>query len=417
MSNVNNVNSAKSGYVASTEQANLVASDGAGYDYFGQSVSISADGAYAVIGAYVDAIGANSAQGSAYIFVRSGASWTQQAKLVASDGAANDFFGWSVSISADGAYAVIGARVDVGANSNQGSAYIFVRSGASWTQQAKLAASDGAAGDQFSRSVSISADGAYAVIGAYVDAIGANSAQGSAYIFVRSGASWTQQAKLVASDGAANDFFGWSVSISADGAYAVIGARVDVGANSNQGSAYIFVRSGASWTQQAKLAASDGAANDFFGLSVAISADGAYAVIGVVADDVGANTDQGSAYIFVRSGTSWTQQAKLVASYGAADDFFGCSVSISADGAYAVIGARYDGVGANTNQGSAYIFVRSSTSWTQQAKLVASDGADGDWFGQSVSISADGAYVVIGASYDDVGTNTNQGSAYIFSCS
>ena len=143
------------------------------------------------------------------------------------------------------------------------------------------------------------------------------------------------------------------VSISADGAYAVIGAR---GANGQRGSAYIFVRSGTSWTQQAMLVASDGAANDNFGYSVSISADGAYAVIGAYGDDAGANSNQGSAYIFVRSGTSWTQQAKLVASDGAASDYFGWSVSISADGAYVVIGAYADKVGANTTQGSAYIF-------------------------------------------------------------
>ena len=116
----------KNGYVASTEQAKLVASDGATSDQFGYSVSISGDGVYAVIGAYNDVVGASGNQGSAYIFVRSGTSWTQQAKLVASDGAASDNFGWSVSISADGAYVVIGAYADkVGANTTQGSAYIF----------------------------------------------------------------------------------------------------------------------------------------------------------------------------------------------------------------------------------------------------------------------------------------------------
>ena len=195
----------------------------------------------------------------------------------------------------------------------------------------------------------------------------------------------------------------------------MIGARYDdVGANSTQGSAYIFVRSGTSWTQQAKLVASDGVAGDFFGWSVSISADGVYAVIGAYFDDVGANNDQGSAYIFVRSGTSWTQQAKLVASDGAANDWFGWSVSISADGAYAVIGAYFDDVGANSTQGSAYIFVRSGTSWTQQAKLVAGDGATSDYFSSSVSISADGAYAVMGAYGDDVGAIAEQGSAYIF---
>jgi len=284
-------------------------------------------------------------------------------------------------------------------------------------EQAKLVVSDGAAHDWLGCPVSISADGAYAVVGAYNDNTGANNEQGSVHIFVRSGASWTQQTRLVASDGVSGNYFGCSVSISADGAYAVIGAYGDdAGANINQGSAYIFVRSGTSWTQQAKLVASDGASGDHFGYSVSISADGAYAVIGAISDDAGANINQGSAYIFVRSGTSWTQQAKLVAGDGALADYFGFSVSISANGAYAVIGAYADDVGTNSDQGSAYIFVRSDTSWTQQAKLVASDGAVNDYFGWSVSISADGAYAVVGTYPDDVGANTDQGSAHIFNC-
>jgi hypothetical protein len=189
----------------------------------------------------------------------------------------------------------------------------------------------------------------------------------------------------------------------------VIGAFLDdVGANTDQGSAYIFVRAGTTWTQQAKFIASDGAAGDFFGYSVSISGD--YAVIGAYVDDVGANSNQGSAYVFMRSGTTWAQQAKLIASDGAAGDYFGSSVSISGD--YVVIGARGDDIGANYDQGSAYVFVRSGTTWTQQAKLTTSDGAAGDQFGNSVSISGD--YVVIGAQSDDTVTNSNQGSACVF---
>jgi hypothetical protein len=446
-----------------TQQAKLTASDGAANDAFGISVALSGD--TALVGAYADDVGANADQGSAYIFVRSGSTWTQQARLTASDGAANDAFGISVALSED--TALVGAFVDdVGANANQGSAYVFVRSGSTWTQQARLTASDGAANDVFGNSVALS--GNTALVAAYLDDVGANVNQGSAYVFVRSGSTWTQQAKLTASDGAASDSFGVSVALSGD--TAVVGAEGDdIGANADQGSAYVFVRSGSPpvWTQQARLTASDGAASDSFGVSVALSGDtalvGAYeddvgananqgsawvfsrigsrwigpdmtllasdgaagdnlgysvalsgdtALVGAYLDDVGANANQGSAYVFVRSGMTWTQQTKLTASDGAANDFFGISVAISGD--TALVAAYGDDVGANAEQGSAYVFVRSGTPpvWTQQAKLTASDGAASDWFGTSVALSGDTA--LVGAYFDDVGANTNQGSAYVF---
>jgi len=272
-------------------------------------------------------------------------------------------------------------------------------------QQARLTAVDGAAGDEFGWSVAISGD--TAVVGAPYDDIGANADQGSAYVFVRSGVTWGQQQKLSAADGAADDFFGCSVAIAGDSA--VVGAcGDDVGANANQGSAYVFVRSGVTWGQQAKLTAADGAANDTFGCSVAIA--GETAVVGAPNDDVGATANQGSAYVFVRSGVTWTQQQKLVAGDGAVYDNFGSSVAIA--GETAVMGAPNHDVGAHSAQGSAYAFVRSGTTWSEQTQLVAADGATDDWFGYSVALSGDTA--VVGAYWDNVGARTAQGSAYVF---
>jgi len=384
------------------QQAQLTASDGAAYDEFGCSVALSGD--TAVVGAYVDTVGANANQGSAYVFVRSGTTWSQQAKLTALDGAANDYFGGSVAVSGD--TAVVGAYGDdVGANADQGSAYIFVRSGTTWSQQAKLTAADGAASDQFGWSVALSGDAA--VVGARYDTVGANPSQGSAYIFVRSGTTWSQQAKLTAADGAVNDLFGCSVTISGD--TAVVGARNDkVGANAYQGSAYVFVRSGTTWSQQAQLTAADGAANDDFGTSIALSGD--TAVAGADCDTVGANAYQGSAYVFVRSTTTWSQQAKLTAADGAANDYFGQSVAVS--GGTAAVGAFGDDVGASTEQGSAYAYARNGTVWSQQQKLTASDGAASDRFGYSVALSGDTA--VVGADGHDVGGIFDQGAAYVF---
>ena len=186
---------------------------------------------------------------------------------------------------------------------------------------------------------------------------------------------------------------------------AVVGAEGDDDNGAYSGSAYVFVRSGSVWTEEAKLTASDGAAVDYFGVSVSVSGD--TAVVGAWSGD-GIVADSGSAYVFVRSGTTWSEQAELTASDGAADDWFGFAVSVSGD--TAVVGADYDDDNG-MNSGSAYVFVRSGTTWTEQAKLTASDGAATDVFGRSVSVSGDAA--VLGARLDD-DNGTDSGSAYVF---
>jgi len=384
------------------QQAQLTASDGASSDYFGFSVAI--DGDTAVVGTPYDDVGAKPDQGSAYVFTRSGTTWSQQAQLNAADGATNDRFGYSVAI--DGDTAVIGAPYDdVGANPDQGSAYVFTRTGATWSQQQKLTASDGVATDFFGCSVALS--GETAVVGARYDDVDATVDQGSAYVFTRSGTTWSEQQRLTAADGAAADGAGCSVAISGD--TAVVGAEGDdVGVATDMGTAYVFVRSGTTWSEQQKLTAGDGAAGDTFGSRVAVSGD--TAVVGALFDDVGANSNQGSACVFVRSGTTWSEQQKLTASDGVATDFFGCSVALSGD--TAVVGADCDDVGANTDQGSAYVFTRSGTTWSQQAQLAAVDGAAGDTFGFSVALSGD--TVAVGAPYHDVGATADQGSTYVF---
>ena len=264
-------------------------------------------------------------------------------KITASDGAAADFFGWSVSISGD--YAVVGAFGDDDNGEEAGSAYIFKRNGTFWAQEAKLLPSDGEVIDRFGFSVSISGD--YTIVGAPNDDDN-GTLSGSAYVYKRTGTSWAQEAKLLPADGAAIDEFGRSVSISGD--YAVVGAWRDDDNGFGSGSAYLFHRSGTSWEQEAKLLPSDGAAADRFGGSVSISGD--YAVVGARGDDDNGSFS-GSAYVFKRTGTSWEQEAKLLPSDGAAADLFGV-VSISG-GDYAVGGARLDDDNGD-NSGSAYLY-------------------------------------------------------------
>jgi hypothetical protein len=241
-------------------------------------------------------------------------------------------------------------------------------------------------------------------VGATRDDVGAGS-QGSAYVFTRSGTTWTQQAQLIATEGAAGDDFGWSVAL--DGDTVLVGAPY-AEVEGSFGTAFVFTRSGTTWTQQAYLIPSGVVVVGYFGWSVALF--GNTALVGSPGDTVGANSSQGATYVFTRSGTTWSQQQRLTVADGAEYDEFGLSVAL--DGNTALVGAYHDDVGANAHQGSAYVFTRSGTTWAQQAHLIASDGAAEDEFGWSVALSGDTA--LVGAYLDDIGTNNNQGSVYFY---
>ncbi len=468
------------------QQAYLKASNTGAEDLFCRSVAVSGD--TVVVGAYSEASNAtgvnapltggtgtqadNSARyaGAAYVFVRSGTGWTQQAYLKASNTGNLDLFGISVAVSGD--TVVVGAPFEdsnaTGVNGDQGNAaatfagaaYVFVRNGTTWTQQAYLKASNTGVGYQFGGAVAVSGD--TVVVGAYqedsnatgVNGDGANNSfdrAGAAYVFVRSGSTWTQQAYLKASNTGTDDLFGYSVAVSGD--TVVVGAFGEAsnatGVNGNEadnsakdaGAAYVFVRNGMGWTQQAYLKASDTGAGDRFGNSVAVSGD--TVVVGVpfeASNATGVNGNQdndsanfaGAAYVFVRSGSDWTQQAYLKASNTDGRDLFGWSVAVSGD--TVVVGASGEasnasGVNANEadnsvrDAGAAYVFVRSGTTWTQQAYLKASNTDGGDMFGISVAVSGD--TVVVGASGESsnaTGVNGDEadnsvggaGAAYIF---
>lgn len=225
-------------------------------------------------------------------------------------------------------------------------------------------------------------------------------------VLIFNGTGWVEQAKLLATGGAANDNFGFSVSISGD--YVIVGApNDDVGINSNQGSAYIFMRSGSNWTQQASFTGVNAITNDYFGRSVSI--DGAYCAIGAPGDNVGANTSQGTAYIFMRSGLIWAQQDYVTLPSGATNDMFGSAVSIS--GIYLIAGAPNDDVSGTTDAGSAHIFQRIGTAWSHMQVLTFINN-EYYHFGNSVSISAN--YMVVGAPGESSGATYGNGRAYIF---
>jgi len=298
---------------------------------------------------------------------------------------------------------------------------VFARSSAdgTFTQRSKLYASDASSNDYFGHSVSLFEN--TALIGAWLDDDNGNTNSGSVYVFTRTSAdgTFTQQAKLHASDPAANDWFGHSVSLYKN--TALIGAPGDDDNGEDEsGSMYVFTRTSAdgTFTQQSKLYASDPAANDWFGYSVSLFGD--TALIGAHSDDENGKTNSGSVYVFTRTSAdgAFTQQSKLYASDAAVGDWFGYSVSLFGD--TALIGASGDDDNGNTNSGSVYVFTRTSSdgAFTQQSKLYASDAVLEDRFGASVSLYGDTA--LIGAHYDDddgsspSGSVYNSGSVYVF---
>jgi hypothetical protein len=453
------------------QQAYLKASNTNAEDFFGHSVSISGD--TVVVGAPQEdsnATGVNGDQsnnsasvaGAAYVFVRNGTTWSQQAYLKASNTGVGDMFGSSVSISND--TIVVGAPLEdsnaTGVNGDQsnnsasaaGAAYVFVRNGATWSQQAYLKASNTDPGDNFGGratpvpAASVAVSGDTIVVGARGEdsnATGVNGDQlnnsefdsGAAYVFVRNGTTWTQQAYLKAANTDTLDDFGSAVSLSGD--TIVVGAREEF----SVGAVSVFVRNGTTWSQQAYLQASNAGIDDDFAFSLSVSGD--TTVVGAPAEDsnaTGVNGDQsnnsassaGAVYVFVRNGTSWSQQAYLKASNTEAGDNFGCSVSVSGD--TAVVGAfgeDSNATGVNGDQsdnsavdsGAVYVFVRNGTIWSQQAYLKAANTGAGDNFGLVASIS--GCTAVVGANREDSsatgvngdGTNNSAnsaGAAYIF---
>jgi hypothetical protein len=372
------------------QQAKLTASEGVAGDNpnLGEAVALSGDGNTALVGARLADVDGKTNQGAAYVFTRGDDGWSEQAKLVAPDGAAHDNFATSVALSGNTALVAATAIEKV---------YVFTRSsGGVWSPQATLT-TDISENDDSDFGFSVALEGETAVVGAPAADMGANRSQGAAFVFARSGEAWSQQAMLRAGDGREFDNFGFSVAVS--GGTLLVGAGgADVGGATAQGAAYVFTRSNGTWQQQAKLTAGDGFDN--FGFSVALS--GETALVGAIR----ANAERGAAYVFTRSGETWEQQARLIADDGAGQDNFGTSVALSEDSA--LIGARFADVAGRAEQSAAYVFTNSDGTWEQQAKLTPDDGVGGDQFGTSVALSQDTA--LVGAPADD----GNQGAAYVF---
>ena len=328
------------------EVQKLAVSDETAAEWFGRSVSVS--GNTAVVGEASDACAAGLRCGSVHVLGFDGTSWVQEQKLTASDAAAFDQFGYSASVSGD--TVVVGAfQTSCAAGAYCGSAYVYRRSGTSWVQEQELTASDAEADDLFGWSVSVS--GETIVVGAWHRVCNSGPFCGTAYVYRFNGTSWVETQKLVASDEGGNDWFGRSVYVSGD--TAIVGAPAfECTAGTLCGSAYVYRFNGTSWVQEQKLTASDAAADDWFGMSVSVS--GKRAVVGARDTDCADGVDCGSAYVYWFDGTSWVDEQKLTASDVGEDDWFGYSVSVS--GETILVGAPNRQCTAGVDCGAAYVF-------------------------------------------------------------
>ncbi|WP_424016748.1 PKD domain-containing protein [Halorientalis pallida] len=341
---------------------------------------------------------------------------THTAKLVASDGSADDHLGYTVAV--DGDTALVGAP---GATPEDqytaGRAYVFERGADGWTQTTELAPE---VGDPRSFGESVALDGDMALVGDPGDRDPRGDGVersvysiGSVYVFERGSDGWTQTTKLYAADGDENDAFGNAVALTAT--TALVGAANDEDPNGmaederygGAGSAYVFEGDTGSWTQVAKLAPDDGGPGENFGANVAL-ADGV-ALVGAPEDDVNA-TNSGSAYVFERTSGNWRQQAKLAPSGGDERDEFGVGLAVAPT--MALVGAHYEDKPNGTMAGAVYVYERTGGEWNPQEKFAPPNGETTDEFGSRIAL--DGETALITAPGEDVSGTSLVGAAYLF---
>lgn len=469
----------------------------------GHSVALSGDGNTLAVGAPYESSGAKGingnqndnsvySAGAVYVFIRGNNAWSQQAYIKASNSGQSDKFGYAVSLSQDGNTLAVSAYFEASAakgingdeNDNSipqaGAVYVFARTGTAWSQQAYIKASNTGEpgigdqfgdGDQFGFSIGLSADGNTLAVGAIAEDGGAkgingdqsdNSALGSGavYVFTRTGAAWSQQAYVKASNTDPGDLFGYSVGLSADGNTLAASAFDEEGSSREingvqdkgrrgSGAIYVFTRIGTAWTQQAYLKASNAEAADSLGYAMAISEDG-NTIAGGAADedcltpgidppacdnDQRSDMSSGAAYVFVRNGDAWTQQAFIKSSNPGKEDWFGSRLTLSGDGNTLAVGAQVENGSARTingpaddaaeDAGAVYFYTRTGTTWIQKAYVKASNAEAYDEFGSAMALSKDGKLLAAGARSEAgaaKGINGNQndnsaresGAVYIF---
>jgi hypothetical protein len=386
------------------EEATLVAGDAFSFDQAGYSVSISYAGDRAAVGVIYDGHAGGYDAGSVRIFDRTGTTWSEVATLVAPDAEDIDQFGHSVSMSSDGTRVLVGCSGDYVAGVRTGSARVFVRDTmGAWSQEQALLPTGANADDRIGAAVSLSGDGVRAFVGAYWSDPPSGTNAGSVRVYVRSGSTWTLEQLLYdATSGSHDDqWFGYSISSNGDGSRVLVGIPFANRAEE-------WNRSVSTWSAGASLAPSGIVSTDEYRRAVALSADGVHALVG--AWHRGPN-ERGAAWAFTRGASTWSVDQELVPS--TADQFnnFGASVGLDGTGTRGVVGAPGDTVAGIFSAGSASVFTRVGTSWTEQPTLFASGTPEGgDQLGWAARMAGDGRRAILGMP----GDSTYAGSGRVF---
>jgi hypothetical protein len=394
---------------ANYNESKIVASDAEAEARFGASVTVSGDGTRMVIGAPFEDVDGLVDAGAAYVYTLVNGVWTQEQKLVASDAAAGDQFGSSVSMSDDGSRLVVGAQGD---DSSRGAAYVYTLTNGSWVEDMKLVASDRQNNTLFGSSCSMSGDGSRIIVGAQNNDGSVNVGNnGAAYIFSFVADSWVQDQKLVQNDTEENATFGSSVSMNASG------TRVSIGAfNSNNGSGALYIFSlsdGATWSQDVKLVPSDIGSFNYFGNSTSINATGDRLAASAMSHPTSGIFRSGAIYIYSLVDGTWVESAKLSANDLSERARVGLSISMNTDGDCLIAGSD-DNV---ARDGSAYVFSLIDGTWQQSQKIVPTDSETGARFGFSTAISGDGSRVIVGADLKDENALADAGAVYVYDLS
>lgn len=384
----------------------LTASGQPAQSEFGNAVALSTDASTAIVGEWG---GTNGAVGAAIIYDRSNSVWTQGSVLIGTGATGGANQGYSVALSTDGNTAVVGGPTDDG---GVGAVWVFTRTGGTWSQQGTKLVGTGSTGNSYQGyKVAISGDGNTILAGAPGD----NNNLGAAWVFTRSGNTWSQQGTKLIGSGAGNSSGGAeqgsAVALSNDGNTAIICGDHDFD-NYQRGAVWIFKRNSNSWTQQgAKLYLTSGASSSL-GTAAALSADGNTAIIGAASD----NSNTGAAYVITYNGSGWVSQGSaLIGTFPVGNAQQGGSVGISADGKTAVVGGGASTFSANSGDigvGAVWVFKYNGSNWIQDgAKYVGTGNIGNCQQGQSVALSADGNTFMTGGFAD----NADQGAVWVFS--
>ena len=406
----------KLAYYASNEEAKLISGDRVANDNCARFVTISGDGTRIAISASGQDISSVNNAGAVYVFLRTGLSWAQEAKIVASDYSDSSGFGHAVCLDSTGTRLAVGAYLkDNGANVDTGKVYVYTRTTTTWNEEATIQpAADLANLKWLGETLDFDTDATRLVIGCNGGTHSTLSQAGFVYVFSRSGTAWTQEAKLVASDPTANAHFGRAVAMTTDGTRIVVGAySMTNGAYTNAGAAYVFSRSGTAWTEEAKLLPGNPGNGDEFGTSVAIDGTGERVVIGAYKKTTASTTQGGSVFVFSRSGTTWTEEARLEAG-DSGTAYFGFKTIINKAGTYVFVSSHVHANGTTLNAGAWYAFVRSGTTWTQISINYAITPYANAYMSVDMDITDDDTRIVVGANGLDNGI-AGAGAAIVYS--